>query len=274
MVNRTVGAKFGLTLVSLVATVLASAGTAQAAAPTINVVLGVANALQVTYNGATLGSSSAPGASIPPGAYQVVVDNSIGDVGFTFHLSGPGVSLQTDVAGGEQDTETWDETFQASSTYQFEDDTNPAATLRFFSTASTGGVGSIGAAAGAGAAGSGSTSSTGGAVGSKAAAGTTKKAMPLPKRGTLVGSVSAAGALKLEHDGKPVARLEPGRYTIRVTDKTKRNGFILQESGRPSKSLTTAPFVGVKSVTVSMPAGQWFFYPTFIGAKVFFAVIA
>ena len=96
--------------------------------------LGVANALQVTYNGATLGSSSAPGASIPPGAYQVIVDNSIGDVGFTFHLSGPGVSLQTDVAGGEQDTETWDETFQASSTYQFEDDTNPAATLRFFST--------------------------------------------------------------------------------------------------------------------------------------------
>ena len=97
--------------------------------------------------------------------------------------------------------------------------------------------------------------------------------MPLPKRGTLIGSVSAAGSPELEHDGKAVASSRPARYTIRVTDRTKRNGFILQESGRPSKSLTTAPFVGVKSVTVSLPAGQWFFYPTFIGAKVFFAVI-
>jgi hypothetical protein len=48
----------------------------------------------------------------------------------------------------------------------------------------------------------------------------------------------------------------------------------LQEAGRPSKSITTAPFVGMKSVAVSMQAGQWFFYPTFVGAKVFFAVIA
>ena len=245
--------------------------SSQAAAPTINVVLGVANALQVTYNGTPLGSSAAPGVSVPPGAYQVVVDNSIGDVGFTFHLTGPGVNLQTDVAGGEQDTETWNETFQPSSTYQFEDDTNPAATLRFFSTAASGGVSSIGAAAGAGAAGSGTTST--GAVGPKS--GTTAKQPPvLPARGTLVGSVSKTGKLTLERAGKPVATLAAGRYTIRVTDRTKRNGFILQESGRASRSLTTAPFVGVKSVTVSMPAGQWFFYPTFIGAKVFFAVIA
>ncbi len=274
MVNRTVGLKFGITVLTLLAAVLASVASSQAAAPTINVVLGVANALQVTYNGTPLGSSAAPGVSVPPGAYQVIVDNSIGDVGFTFHLTGPGVNLQTDVAGGEQDTETWDETFQPSSTYQFEDDTNPSATLRFFSTAASGGASSIGTAAGAGTAGSGSTSSTGGALGSKASTGTTKKAAPLPDRGTLIGSVGATGKLSLDRDGKPVATLAPGLYTIRVTDKTKKNGFILQESGRPSRSLTTAPFVGMKSIKVSMPVGQWFFYPTFIGAKVFFAVIA
>ena len=164
MEKHTVGLRFGSIAVLSVAAALASAGASQAAPPTIEVVLGTANALQVTYNGTALGSSAAPGASIPPGAYQVIVDNSIGDVGFTFHLSGPGVNLQTEVAGGEQDTETWNETLQPSSGYQFEDDTNPAATLRFFSTAASGGASSIGAAAGAGAAGSGSTSSTGGEV--------------------------------------------------------------------------------------------------------------
>lgn len=270
-VKRTVGLKFGITVFPLLAALL-SAAPSKAAPPTINVVLGVANALQVTYNGTTLGSSSAPGSSIPPGAYQVIVDNSIGDVGFTFHLSGPGVNLQTDVAGGEQDTETWDETLQAGSTYQFEDDTNPAATLRFFSTAATGGVTSIGAAAGAGAAGSGSTTSTG-TVGSEATT-TAKKATPLPERGTLIASVSRAGKLSLAHAGKPVSTLPSGRYTIRVTDSTKRNGFILQESGLPARNLTTAAFVGVKSVSVPLSKGQWFFYPTFVGAKVFFAVIA
>jgi hypothetical protein len=272
MVVRTVGVKFGTTVLAFLAAFLLVAAPSRAAAPTINVVLGVANALQVTYNGATLGSSSAPGGSIPPGAYQVIVDNSIGDVGFTFHLSGPGVSLQTDVAGGEQDTETWDETFQPNSSYQFEDDTNPAATLRFFSTTASGGASSIGSAAGAGTASSGSTSSSGGVVGSKSAT-ETKKATPLPQRGTLVASVSSAGKLSLERAGKPVATLVSGRYTIRVTDRTKRNGFILQESGRASRSLTSAPFVGVKAVTVSLPAGQWFFYPTFVGAKVFFLVM-
>jgi hypothetical protein len=273
MLNRTVVWKFGFTMVSLGTAVLLGAGPSQAAPPTINVILGVANALQVSYNGAALGSAAAPGASIPPGAYEVIVDNSMGDVGFTFHLSGPGVSLQTDVAGGEQITETWDETFQPSSTYQFEDDTNPAATLRFFSTAASGGVSSIGAAAGAGVAGSGSTSSLG-TVCSKASRTTSAKSAPLPERGTLIGSVGSSGTLSLRRDGKPVSTLQPGRYTIRVTDRTKKNGFILQEAGRPSKSITTAPFVGMKSVAVSMQAGQWFFYPTFVGAKVFFAVIA
>jgi hypothetical protein len=105
---------------------------------------------------------------------------------------------------------------------------------------------------------------------SKSALGTTLRTAPL--RGTLIGLVSAAGKLTLTDKGKPISSLRSGRYTFRVTDKSGKSGFTLQEIRRAAKTVTAAKYVGSRSVTIDLAAGQWFAYPTFVGKKTFFIV--
>jgi predicted secreted protein len=84
--------------------------------------------------------------------------------------------------------------------------------------------------------------------------------------------VSAAGKLALTFKGKEVATLAKGRYTITVTDKSKKSGFILQGTGQKAIVVSAAGYVGKRSTTIDLTAGQWFFYPTFVGAKTYFLV--
>jgi hypothetical protein len=93
-------------------------------------------------------------------------------------------------------------------------------------------------------------------------------------RGTLLGAVSAAGKLTLTDKGKGVASLKSGRYTVTVTDRSTKGGFTLQEIKKVASTLTGVAFTGTKTVTLDFKPGQWFFYPTFIGTKSYFIVIA
>ena len=94
------------------------------------------------------------------------------------------------------------------------------------------------------------------------------------QRGTLIGTVSAAGAIRLTFGGKPVGTLKAGRYTFSITDESKKSGFTVQETGRPATTVTTSPFTGRKKQTIDLGAGQWFVYPTFLGKKTYFIVIS
>lgn len=264
-------------LVPLVAFALAGLGlgaASSAATPIIDVVFNADGGLTVTYGGAPLGSPSAPGTVIPAGAYDVIVDNSLGDVGITFTLTGPGVDLQTDVDGGESATETWPETLQPNSTYTFQDASAPG-TSQVFSTSSSS-VGQAPTTTTTSATGSAieTNGPTSGSTTTTSRSTATTVPAPVPLRGTLEATVAADGALSLRDKGKPVASLPAGRYTITVDDHSKTSGFTLQEVRDPALILTTAPFVGERTTTVTLGVGQWVFYPSFVGAKTYFIVIS
>ena len=85
-------------------------------------------------------------------------------------------------------------------------------------------------------------------------------------RGTLAGTVKAAGKLTLALQGKAVSKLKAGRYKITVADKTSARSFVVKEKGHSAITISSAPFVGTHSVMLNLTAGQWTFY-TSAGAK-------
>jgi hypothetical protein len=100
------------------------------------------------------------------------------------------------------------------------------------------------------------------------------KPSALPFRGTLAAAVAAAGTVSLDAKGKAVGSLKPGRYTLTVTDKSPKAGFVLQTLKKPATTVSGASFVGTKKVKVAFNVGQWFFYPHAGGKKTYFLVIA
>ena len=90
-------------------------------------------------------------------------------------------------------------------------------------------------------------------------------------RGTLAAGVTTAGKLHLTFKGKPVSSLKSGRYKVTVLDETAKSGFKLQRTQRPAITLSSLPFVGRNSKTVSFSPGQWMFYSS-AGAKNYFVV--
>ena len=185
-----------------------------------------------------------------------------------FHLAGPGVELITNMTFGEDAAQTLVETFQPNSTYTFRDDFQPNL-VRFFSTSST----SISSGGSGGAPSTGSTptkSQSGGAspVTSQDIVGSDIT----PFRGTLAGAVSPAGKLTLTLKGKGVASLRSGRYKIAVDDKTSKSAFEVQRLKRQPVTVTGHAFVGKHTVTVTLDAGQWWFFSG-AGKKTYFIVV-
>jgi hypothetical protein len=224
-------------------------------------------------DGSMIGTPTPPGTVVPAGTYTIQLNNNgLDDAGgqHVFHLLGPGVNLS---AGNNlYATLTWTATFQPSSTYVYQDDLNPTTIREVFGTPGSG----------AGTATAGSSSS----VTTPTSSSTTKPktAKPTssdivgsqvaPFRGTLTGTVDAAGKLALTLKGKSVSTLKSGRYTVTVTDHSSKSGFTVQEVRKGATTVTGVPFVGKHSVTLTLKPGQWFFYATFVGKKNYFIVIA
>ena len=245
-----------------------AAGTAQ---PTLYVTYDTSCNFKITEdNGSLVGSA------VPYGTYQVFVNTvfpfaaggqaSCGNV--EFQLTGPGVSISTDLTLGDASSEYETATFQPNATYRAVDNNHPNTGVTVFSTSSTP-VSAVTAPSGT-QTGSGTKSGTG--TGPTSAIGTTIKAAPF--RGTLTGLVSTAGVLSLTDKGKPVRSLQAGRYTFAVTDKSSKSAFTVQEVRANATTVTARSFVGKRSVTINLKAGQWFFYPTFVGKKSYFIVLA
>ncbi len=226
--------------------------------------------------------SGSPVTSIPPGDYQVEVNTptefaSVDLVGISddtacrgsveFQLTGPGVDLSTTLEDGDGNFALLTATFAPSSTYTAVDNTQPSVADVGFTTTASGSPVSPAAPADPTA-----TQPSGGQGSASGPVGTATRGVA-PFQGTLEASVSAAGKLALTFKGRKVSTLVAGRYTIAVSDRSKKTAFIIQQLNEPALTLARAGFVGRRSVTVDLPAGQWFFYPAFVGRKSYFVVI-
>jgi plastocyanin len=81
-------------------------------------------------------------------------------------------------------------------------------------------------------------------------------ALAKPSATALTGSVGPGFTITLAQGGKKVTSLKAGSYTITVSDKGKIHDFHLQGPG-VNKVITTVPFVGKKSVTVTLKKGTY-----------------
>jgi plastocyanin len=206
-------------------------------------------------DGSPVGLQARDVLTIPPGTYTIrVIDDS--DI-HNFHLDGPGVDQTTAV--DLLAAPTWTVTFQSGGTYRFQCDIHPDFMFGIFQA--TGGSSSSGSSTSGGTS-SGSSSGTASSSGttSPAVSSNTGSSQSTLLRGTLAGTVTSDGTLKLALQGKAVSRLKSGRYKITVVDKTPARSFVVRQTGRSAITVSGVSFVGTHSVTVNLKAGQWTFY--------------
>ncbi len=215
------------------------------------------------------GTNVTSGATIPAGSYQLFVYDDSEDSSPAFSFTGPGVSINSNLnstgMGIDSPSAFGVVTLQTSSSYRMQDTAVGASSLLTFgTTANATATVVVG------------TSSSGpppSATGPATTATTTIHSMPLSIRGTLAGSVSAAGKPLLMLGGKPVKTLKAGRYTVSVGDHSRKAGLIVGTSARHMITLSKAAAVGqTAKTTVSLSAGKWFLEASIHGPKTWFRV--
>ena len=72
----------------------------------------------------------------------------------------------------------------------------------------------------------------------------------------LVGTVGPGFTIGVKMNGKSVKTLKAGTYTLVVHDKAAIHDFRLIGPG-VNKAITTVPFVGTKTVTVTLKKGKY-----------------
>jgi hypothetical protein len=245
-------------------------GATQTAAdyPSLDVTFNANDTVTVVLaNGSPVGTASGAPTTITPGTYNVLIADPTFVSDIQWDLAGPGVSLVSTCSYGEEPSESWVETFAANATYTWRDDNRPA-TVYTFATSGAPAVGS----ANSGQAPLTSTTPIASGTNGKSSSTDIVGSQTVQFRGTLVGTVSAAGAIRLTIGGKPVGALKAGKYTFSITDASKTSGFTVQEAGRQATTITTAAFTGRKKQTLVLGAGQWLAYPSFLGKKTYFIV--
>jgi hypothetical protein len=221
-----------------------------------------------------------PVTAIPPGTYQlevstpimfklvrpggVTVDN-IAPNDFTgckgwvqFQLTGPGVNVFTTLdTGCDAFLILPQQTFKPSATYTATDLNQPSVAHASFSTLATGTP-----------------------IAPKSPYGTTSGKGTVQQdivgsaavKATLSGSVAPTGLPALKNNGKLVTTLKSGRYKFAISDQSKKASFTLEAvNGGTVKNLTTAPFTGRHSVTLTLAPGRWMYYTN--RAKAYFFLV-
>jgi len=79
---------------------------------------------------------------------------------------------------------------------------------------------------------------------------------------TLKGTVGPGFTISLAKGGKKVTALKAGTYRFVIADKASVHNFVLEQEsgGKWEKDLTSVPFVGTKTVTVTLKKGKWKYY--------------
>ena len=89
-----------------------------------------------------------------------------------------------------------------------------------------------------------------------ASLGLAAPALAAPAATPLTGTVGPGFSITLAQGGKKVSSLKAGSYTITVTDKATIHDYHLIGPG-VNKVITTVPFQGKKSVTVTLKKGTY-----------------
>ena len=78
----------------------------------------------------------------------------------------------------------------------------------------------------------------------------------------LTGTVGPGFTITLKSKGKKVTTLKAGRYSFAISDKASIHNFVVEREsgGKFERDLTTVPFTGAKTVTVTLKKGKWKFY--------------
>jgi plastocyanin len=84
----------------------------------------------------------------------------------------------------------------------------------------------------------------------------TASSMSTPK---LTGTVGPGFTISLKRNGKAVKTLKAGKYTFVVTDKASTHNFEIEGKGL-DRAITTVPFKGTKTVTLTLKRGSYTFY--------------
>jgi len=254
-------------------------GVQSSFAASIVLTLNADNTLEVRLdNGTRIRTSSAPGTVIAPGTYAAVVTSEVPDARddyHMFHLTGPGVNLQTDLLAGDERAEPHSVSLQPNSVYTFRDERNVQFGAVVFSTSGSGttvGGGSSGGSSGGGSSGGGSSGSSGGTTSNVPTSSNQDTVGSNALRGTLNAGVDTAGRLTLLFKGKNVGSLKAGRYTVSVRDETSKDAFVLRLLNGDPVTVSGKAFVGRRTLTVKLKAGQWMFYSS-PGKKKFFIVV-
>jgi hypothetical protein len=217
--------------------------------PTLDVTFFTDGTIAFTLpDGTPIGSTSGTPPVIPAGYYTLLLTGPGGcnELPY-FELHGPGENILNDMDLGEMKA-TAQAYFLPNSTYTWRDNGIPGVVYTF--TTSSAVVGIPPAAASTRPpvkTASHSTSTSKDIVGSSIA----------PFRGKLTAVVTAAGRLSLAYRGRSVSRLEAGRYTIAVTDRSSTSGFLLKATRKKAVPITSGIFVGERSVSVVLTAGRW-----------------
>jgi len=203
-------------------------------------------------DGTSIGTSSGPPTVIPAGDYTVALEQPGCVQVPSFELQGPGVNIVSNLSGGEVTSATDPATFLPSSTYTWRNDANRAVVNTFVTSSTVVGTpppSPLGIAA-SGASTNKPTTNTG-VVGADV----------VPFRGTLEGTVTAAGKLILAFRGRRVTTLRAGRYRITVSEPGAGNGFMLQTTTHRTVSLPRTTLAGTRTGLVDLTPGRWLFMP-------------
>jgi plastocyanin len=72
----------------------------------------------------------------------------------------------------------------------------------------------------------------------------------------LTGTVGPGFTISLKHEGQNIKKLDPATYVLTVQDKSSIHDFHLMGPG-VNKVVTTVPFTGTKTVTVTLKKGKY-----------------
>jgi len=218
--------------------------------------------------GLPITSANAPGPTLPPGPYQVVIFMPNPAEGYTgctaprFTFTGPGVNGLTEFRGEELVDEHLRPVLQPSSTYVAQDENAPGQSRKVFTTAASGSSSVLLGPAGA---------TSGGATKGSVQPELVGSAR-LPYRGRLVARVNPAGKATLLRGGRKVGSLKVGEYVITVVDAAKRAGFFIQRGNRRPVTVTGLAFVGKRTRPLALRPGSWTLFSK-VGGPTRFTVV-
>jgi hypothetical protein len=201
-------------------------------------------------DGAAVGTSSGSPTVVPAGYYTLVFS---GPGGCTllpnFRLSGPGTSVVTTLTEAQGQKNPTGIDLLPSSTYTWSSDAVPGVVNTFVTSAQVEGSPPTAGTS------SGAYSSSGKHVTSQDIVGSAV----VRSRGTLDLSLSAAGKLALAYHGKSVRHLQPGKYTVVITDASSHKGLTVEKLRSAARTLSAPAFTGKRTATVTLTSGDWLF---------------